>query len=137
MSFLNMEQSPRLSVVVLPFRTLGNKSNEGDIAEALTNDLTTELARIPGVLVIARASTATYKEGTIDYRRIGQELGVRYAVEGTVRKPDGDTFRISVQLIATTNSKQIWADRFDETSKGVAVAHDAIVRRIRDRKRHV
>ena len=63
MPFLNMEQSPRLSVVVLPFRTLGSKSDEDDLAEALTNDLTTELARIPGVLVIARASATTYKEG--------------------------------------------------------------------------
>jgi adenylate cyclase len=128
MPYFNMERSPRLSVVVIPFRTLGSKLDEDDLSEALTNDLTTELARIPGILVIARAS-APYKEGTIDYRRIGQELGVRYAVEGTVRQ-QGDTLRISVQLIATATSKQIWADRFDETSKGLTIEHDAVVRRI-------
>jgi adenylate cyclase len=64
MPYFNMERSPRLSVVVIPFRTLGSKLDEDDLSEALTNDLTTELARIPGILVIARAS-APYKEGTI------------------------------------------------------------------------
>jgi TolB-like protein/tetratricopeptide (TPR) repeat protein len=130
MPFFNMEQSPRLSVVILPFRTLGGKSEQDEVAEAFTSDLTTELTRIPGILVIARASAGTHKAGTIDYRRIGEELGVRYAVDGTIRKL-GDILRISVQLIATATSKQIWADRFDETSESfLAVEHDGIVRRI-------
>jgi adenylate cyclase len=125
----NTEHSPRLSVVVLPLRMLASKSGEDHLAEALTNDLTTELARIPGVLVIARASVATYKDGTIDYSRIGKELGVRYAVEGAIRKLN-DVFRISVQLIETATSKQIWADRFEQTSEAFAVEQDAIVRQI-------
>jgi adenylate cyclase len=125
----NMEQSPRLSVAVLRFRTLGGKAEEDDFAEVLTNDLTTELARIPGILVIARPTAAAYKGGMIDYRRIGEELGVRYAVDGAIRKLS-DSLRISVQLIATASSKQIWADRFDETLEGLSVEHDAIVRRI-------
>lgn len=129
MPFFNMERSPRLSVVILPFRTLGRKSEQDEVAEAFASDLTTELARIPGILVIARAAVGTHKAGTIDYRKIGEELGVRYAVEGTIRKL-GDILRISVQLIATATSKQIWADRFDETSESLAVEHDVIVRRI-------
>jgi adenylate cyclase len=127
--FFNVEQLPRMSVVVLGFRALGSKSDDHDLAEVLTNDLTTELARIPGVLVIARASATPYKDGTIDYRRIGEELGVRYAVECTIHTVVG-ILRISVHLIATATSKQIWADRFDETAESLVVGHDAIMHRI-------
>ncbi len=123
------EQFPRLSVVILPFRTLGRRPAEEDIAEALTNDLTTELARIPGVLVIARASAAVAAGGAIDIKRIGEELRVRYAVEGVVRHV-GDRTRLSVQLIATATSQQVWADRFDEATDILTVDSDAFVRRI-------
>ena len=99
------------------------------LAYAITNDLTIELARIPGVLVIAHAPTVAYKDGVIDVRRVGEELGVRYAVEGLIRKV-GDFLRISVQLIATTTSQHIWADRFEERLDEIAIGHDAIVRRI-------
>jgi adenylate cyclase len=129
MPSINMEEFPRLSVVVLRFRAIGSKSDDVDLAEALTNDLTTELARIPGALVIAPASAMPHKDGAIDYRHIGEELGVRYAIEGTIRTL-GDTLRISVRLVATATSKQIWADRFDMTSEGLAVGHDAVMRRI-------
>jgi TolB-like protein/tetratricopeptide (TPR) repeat protein len=126
----NMERTPRLSVVVLPFRTLGDKSDEDDLADAITDDLTVELARIPGVLAVARASAARYRDGgATDVRRIGQDLGVRYAVEGVVRKLS-DTLRISVHLIATETGQRIWADRFDEGSEDFAIHHDAVVRRI-------
>ena len=122
-------QTPRFSLVVLPFRSLGGKSDEDHLADAITNDLTIELARIPGVLVIAHAPTVAYKDGVIDVRRVGEELGVRYAVEGLIRKV-GDFLRISVQLIATTTSQHIWADRFEERLDEIAMGHDAIVRRI-------
>jgi class 3 adenylate cyclase/TolB-like protein/tetratricopeptide (TPR) repeat protein len=126
----NVERTPRLSVVVLPFRTLGRKSDKDDLADAITDDLTVDLARIPGVLAVAHASAARYGDGgAADVRRIGRELGVRYAVEGAIRKL-GDSLRISVHLIATETGQQIWADRFDEKSENLAVHHDAVVRRI-------
>jgi adenylate cyclase len=126
---VRMGQTPRFSLVVLPFRSLGGKSDESHLAYAITNDLTIELARIPGVLVIAHTPTVAYKDGVVDVRRVGEELGVRYAVEGLIRKV-GDILRISVQLIATTTSQHIWADRFEETLDEVAMGHDAVVRRI-------
>ena len=126
---VRMGQTPRFSLVVLPFRSLGGKSDEDHLADAITNDLTIELARIPGVLVIAHAPTVAYKDGAIDVRRIGEELGVRYAIEGLIRKV-GEFLRISVQLIATTTSQHIWADRFEERLDEIAMGHDAIVRRI-------
>ena len=126
---VRMGQTPRFSLVVLPFRSLGGKSDEEHLAYAITSDLTIELARIPGVQVIAHAPTVTYKDGAIDIRRVGEELGVRYAVEGLVREV-GDFLRISVQLIATTTSQHIWSDRFEESWDEIALGHDAIVRRI-------
>jgi TolB-like protein len=123
------EQIPRLSVVVLPFRTLGRRAEGDDLAEALTNDLTIELARIPGVLVIARASAVASREGATDFKRIGEELRVRYAIEGVMRQL-GNKARVSVQLIATATSEQIWADRFDESRDTLAADSDAFVRRI-------
>jgi adenylate cyclase len=126
---VRMGQTPRFSLVVLPFRSLGGQTDEENLADSITNDLTIELARIPGVLVIAHAPTVTYKDGAIDVRRVGEELGVRYAVEGLVRKV-GAFVRISVQLIATTTSQHIWADRFEEGLGEIAIGHDAIVRRI-------
>jgi TolB-like protein len=125
-----MGRTPRFSLVVLPFRSLGGKSDEGHLAYAITNDLTIELSRIPGVLVIAHAPMVAYKDGVIDVRRVGEELGVRYAVEGLIRQV-GDFLRISVQLIATTTSQHIWADRFEERLDEIAMGHDAIVRHAR------
>jgi tetratricopeptide (TPR) repeat protein len=70
-----------------------------------------------------------YNDGAIDLKRVGEELGVRYAVEGVVRKL-GNAIRINVQLIATASNKHVWADRFDEKLEDFAIGHDAIVRRI-------
>jgi class 3 adenylate cyclase/TolB-like protein/tetratricopeptide (TPR) repeat protein len=126
---LDVEQPARLSLVVLPFRNLGGKSDEDYLADAIAQDLTIELARIPGVLVIAHTSGVVERDGPVNIRRIGGELGVRYAVEGVLRKL-GDKVRISVKLIATATNQQIWADRFDEKIDDFAADHDGVVHRI-------
>ena len=90
-------QAPRLSLVVLPFNNLGGEGVNEDTVDGITEDLTTDLSRWPDVLVIARNSAFTYKGKPIDIKRVGEELGVRYAVEGSVRKVDG-TLRVTVQL---------------------------------------
>jgi class 3 adenylate cyclase/TolB-like protein/tetratricopeptide (TPR) repeat protein/rhodanese-related sulfurtransferase len=128
-AMFNVEPPARLSLVVLPFRNLGSKSDEDHLADAITQDLTIELARIPGVLVIAHTSGIVKRDGPIDIKRIGEELRVRYAVEGVVQKL-GDKMRVGVKLIATATNQQIWAERFDENIEDLVADHDGVVRRI-------
>jgi len=77
---LSVAKAPRLSLVVLPFVNLGGDKQNDYLADAVTEDLTTDLSYLPGALVIARQSAATYKDKPVDVRRIGEELGVRYVV---------------------------------------------------------
>ena len=121
--------APRLSLVVLPFDNLGGNPHEDYLADAITEDLTTDLSGLPGALVIARTSAATYRGKSIDVRRVGQELGVRYAVEGSVRKL-GDTLRVNVQLISTETSTHLWAGRFDQDAKDLGAGQDEIAHRL-------
>ena len=79
--------------------------------------------------MIAHTSGVVERDGPINIRRIGEELGVRYAVEGVLRKL-GDKMRISVKLIATATNQQIWADQFDEKIGDLTAGHDGVVRRI-------
>ncbi len=119
---------PRLSFVVLPFTSLGDSADELHLADAITKDLTTDLARLPGA--VARHSAATCEDRSIDIRRLGEALGVRYAIEGNVRKL-GDTLRVNVQLISTETNSHIWAGRFDQVAEDGALGQDAIVGRLR------
>src|SRR6185295_10485830 len=98
------------SIVVLPF-TSSNPAHEY-FAEGITEDLTTDLSRIPGSLVIAPSTAFSYKGKPIDVRQIGRELSVRYALQGSVRKI-ADTVRINAQLVDAANASQLWADRFN------------------------
>ena len=115
--------------MVLPFNNLGGEGVDEDTVDGITEDLTTDLSRWPGFLVIARNSAFTYKGKPIDIKRVGEELGVRYAVEGSVRKVDG-TLRVTVQLISTETGTHLWAERFDVGRDGVGYGVDDIVRQI-------
>src|SRR4030095_15789208 len=99
---------PRLSIVVLPFELLGGDPADGYLADGITEDLTTDLSHVPGTLVIARGSAYSYRGKATDVRRIGAELGVRYVVEGSVRRL-GATLRVNAQLIFTEDDAQLWA----------------------------
>jgi adenylate cyclase len=101
---------PRLSLAVLPFKNLGADANEDYLADAVTEDLTTNLSRLPGALVIARTSADFYKGRAADVRSVGREFGVRYVVEGSTRRL-GNTLRVNVQLISTETAAHIWAGR--------------------------
>src|SRR5579883_1424702 len=89
---------PRLSIVVLPFANMSSDAEQEYFADGLTEDLTTELSRVPGAFVIARNTAFTYKGKAADVKQIGRELGVRYALEGSVRKA-GNRVRVNAQLI--------------------------------------
>ncbi len=103
---------PRLSIVVLPFANMSGDAEQEYFADGLTEDLTTELSRMPGAFVIARNTAFTYKGKAADVKAIGRELGVRYALEGSVRK-SGSRVRFNAQLIDAETGAHLWADRFD------------------------
>jgi adenylate cyclase len=104
--------APRLSIVVLPFTNLSNDPEQEYFADGITDDLTTDLSRIQGSLVIARNTAFSYKGKPVDAKQIGRELGVRYVLEGSVQR-SGKQVRINTQLIDTETGAQLWAERFD------------------------
>jgi adenylate cyclase len=122
--------APRLSVVVLPFQNLSGDTNEDYLVDGVTDDLTTDLSHIPEAFVIANATARSYKGKAVDVRQIGQELGVRYVVEGSARLV-GTAMRVNVQLISTETGAHLWSDRFDESITDLAAGEDAILARMR------
>ncbi len=125
----NSTKPPRLSIVVLPFRNLSDAGGDDYLDEAITDDLTSDLSHVPGMFVIARQTAYAYQGKTVDIRKVGEELGVRYALEGSVRRM-GDQLRVNAQLIATESGAHLWADRFDQQLKDLSAGQEAIVRRI-------
>src|SRR6516162_751175 len=121
--------SPRLSIVVLPFGNLSNDPEQEYFADGITDDLTTDLSRISGSFVIARNTAFTYKGKSVDVKEVGRELGVRYVLEGSVRRV-GDQVRVNVQLIDTETGAHLWADRFDTDRANLAQAQDEITGRL-------
>jgi adenylate cyclase len=120
---------PRLSIVVLPFANLSNDPEQEYFADGITDDLTTDLSRISGIFVIARNTAFTYKSKPVDAKQVGRELGVRYVLEGSVRRT-ADRVRVNVQLIETETGAHIWADRFETDNADFAEAQDAITGRL-------
>jgi len=120
---------PRLSIVVLPFANLSNDAEQEYFVDGITDDLTTDLSRLSGSFVIARNTAFTYKGKPVDAKQIGRELGVRYILEGSVRRV-GDEVRVNVQLIDGENGAHLWADRFDTDLANLAAAQDEITGRL-------
>jgi adenylate cyclase len=118
-------RSDKPSLAVLPFGNFSESRAYQFLADALTEDIITLLARIPGFFVIARNSSFAYKGKTPDIRDVARELGVRYVVEGSLR-PVGDQLRITVQLIEGESGNHIWADRFDSPADRIDVLQDEI-----------
>jgi adenylate cyclase len=104
--------APRLSIIVLPFENLSGDKEQDYFADGITDDLTTDLSHLGGSFVIARNTAFTYKGKPVDAKEIGRELGVRYLLEGSVRRL-GDKVEINAQLISTETGAHVWADRFD------------------------
>jgi len=100
------------SLVVLPFQNMSGDAEQEYFVDGLVEDITTALSRIRSLFVIARNSAFTYKGRAVDVRQVGSELGVRYVLEGSVRKA-GSRMRITGQLVDATTGAHIWADRFD------------------------
>src|SRR5262245_62939682 len=100
------------SIAVLPFTNMSGDSEQDYFADGMAEEIITALSRCKWLFVIARNSSFTYRGKTVDVRRIGQELGVRYVLEGSVRRAD-TRLRFTGQLVDTASGRHIWADRFD------------------------
>jgi TolB-like protein/Tfp pilus assembly protein PilF len=117
------------SIAVLPFTNLGGNPEHGYLADGITEDIITALARLRWLFVIARNSSFVYKGRAVDVRQISRELGVRYVLEGSVRTA-GDRIRISSQLIEAETGKHIWAERYDRELRDVFAVLDEITEQV-------
>jgi TolB-like protein/Tfp pilus assembly protein PilF len=106
------------SIAVLPFSNMSGNPEEDYFADGMAEEIITALSRCPSLFVIARNSSFTYKGKGIDVRQVGRELGVRYVLEGSVRRA-GDRLRFTGQLIDAASGVHIWADRFEGTISDV------------------
>jgi adenylate cyclase len=121
--------APHLSIVVLPFTNLSGDPSQGYLADVITEELTSSLARISGTFVIARSTAFTYKGKAVDVKQIGKELGVRYVLEGS-EQHGGNRVRVNAQLIDAETGAHLWADQFDVDRADVAQGQDEIVTRV-------
>ena len=113
------------SIAVLPFQNISGDPEQEYFADGMVEEITTALSRIRWFFVIARNSSFTYKGQAINVKRVGRELGVRYVLEGSVRKAAGRV-RITAQLIDATNGAHLWADRFDGSLEEVFDLQDKV-----------
>lgn len=113
------------SIAVLPLQNMSGDAEQDYFADGMAEEITTALSRIRWLFVIARNSSFTYKGRAIDVRRVGRELGVRYVLEGSIRK-SGDRVRITAQLIEAENGTHLWADRFDGRLEDVFELQDRV-----------
>jgi TolB-like protein/Tfp pilus assembly protein PilF len=118
-----------LSIVVLPFANLSDDPQQEYFVDGITEDLTTDLARIEGSQVIARNTAFTYKGKSVDAKRIGRELGVRYVLEGSVQR-SGNQVRINTQLVDAETGAHLWAERFDRDAGDLFALQNEITARI-------
>jgi len=121
--------APRLSVVVLPFANLSNDPEQQYFADGITDDLTTDLSHLRNVLVISRSTAFTYKDQPVEVKQIGRELGVRYVLEGSVRR-SGSQVRVNAQLIDAATNTHLWAERFDHDIGDLFAIQNEITSRI-------
>ena len=122
-------QAPLLSLVVLPFENLGGNPQDKYLADGITDDLTTDLSPYPGRVRDHRYPTPTRAKPGRCRPEVGRELGVRYAIEGSMRKL-GDVLPVNAQLVATQTGARLWADRFDMQLKELSAGQGDIARRI-------
>ncbi len=115
----------RPSIAVLPFQNMSGDAEQEYFADGMAEDIITALSRFKSLFVIARNSSFTYKGKAVDIKQVGRELGVRYVLEGSVRKAAGKV-RITGQLIDATSGAHLWADRFDGSLEDIFGLQDQV-----------
>jgi TolB-like protein/cytochrome c-type biogenesis protein CcmH/NrfG len=118
-----------LSIVVLPFTSLSDDREQQYFADGITLDLTTDLSRLAEMMVISRQSAFVYRDKPTDMRQIGRELGVRYVLDGSVRRL-GNQVRVSVQLIEAATDAHLWAEQFDGNTADLFALQNEVTSRI-------
>ncbi|WEX76135.1 adenylate/guanylate cyclase domain-containing protein [Sinorhizobium numidicum] len=130
-----VETPPRLpakpSIAVLPFDNMSGDPEQGYFADGITEDIITDLSKVSGLFVIARNSSFAYKGKTPDIRKVSRELGVRYVLEGSVRRA-ADRIRINAQMIDGTTGGHLWAERYDRGIEDIFAVQDEVTRTIVD-----
>jgi len=121
--------APERSLVVLPLTNLSGDAGQDYLVDALTDELTTAISRLPGTFVIARNTAFTFKGKPTDVKAIGKDLGVRYALEGSVQ-PTASRLRVNAQLIDAESGAHLWAESFDEDRADLLQMEDEIVARL-------
>ena len=117
------------SIAVLPFTNMSDDAQQEYFVDGMTEDLITDLSKISGLFVIARNSTFTYKDKAVNVRQVAQELGVRYVLEGSVRRA-GDRIRVNAQLIDAASATHLWAERYDGKLDDIFALQDKITQEI-------
>jgi adenylate cyclase len=117
------------SIAVLPFDNLSGDPEQGYFADGITEDIITDLSKVSGLFVIARTSSFAYKGQAPDIRKISRELGVRYVLEGSVRRAAG-RIRINAQMIDATTGGHLWTERYDRDLEDIFAVQDEVTRTI-------
>jgi adenylate cyclase len=113
------------SVAVLPFTNMSGDAEQEFVSDGIAEDVITALSRYPSLFVIARNSSFTYKGRAVDVKQVGRELGVRYVLEGSVRKA-GNRIRVTAQLVEAGTGNHVWADRYDRDLADIFAVQDEI-----------
>ncbi len=117
------------SIAVLPFTNMSNDAEQEYFVDGMTEDIITDLAKLSGLFVIARNTVFTYKNKSVQVRKVAAELGVRYVLEGSVRRV-GDQVRINAQLIDATTGGHLWAERYDGALTDIFRLQDQVTEKI-------
>jgi adenylate cyclase len=125
---------PRLSIVVLPFTSLGVDVEHEMFVDGVTESLTTDLSRVNNAVVVSRNTAFNYKGKQVDAKQIGRDLNVRYLLEGSIQR-GGNRMRVNVQLIDAITGNHLWADRFDKTMADPFDMQDEIVSQLANQLR--
>ena len=124
-----LELPDKPSIAVLPFTNMSNDPDQEYFSDGITEDIITDLSKISGLFVVARNSTFTYKGQAVKIRQVAEELGVRYVLEGSVRRAE-ERIRITAQLIDALKGNHIWAERYDRELKDVFSLQSEVARQV-------
>ena len=128
-SQLAVTRRDRPSVAVLPFANMSGDPEQEYFADGISEDVITELSKFHSIFVIARNSSFTYRGQATDVRKVAKDLGVRYVLEGSVRRA-GTTIRVTAQLVDATSGRHVWAERYDRALVDLFAVQDEITRSI-------
>jgi TolB-like protein len=117
------------SIAVLPFQNISGDPEQEVFADGMVEDITTALSKLRWFFVIARNSSFAYKGRSVDVKQVGRELGVRYVLEGSVRKA-GNRLRITAQLVEAETGNHVWAERYDRDLGDIFAVQDEITERV-------